>query len=572
METASFATDVVQIIEDGRMISYTYVDGNLTWHPLAESHVAFSHVWADGLGNTHENAMYSCQLAFLQDAADRAISHEATIPTPFRIDTLCVPVNNIDARRLAISCMGTVYGDAKVVLVLDGGLQTQPLPQSPEQGWLSIAQSTWNSRLWTYQESCRTTTLTFMFQDGPYLARTSKWVANEDDGADESCVRKTRTPEWIDEVTEGYFHLGSKSLSLQTDPERFDSVRNHCAEKLLACVGLSNRLWNGHAYEASSPGREAAEVLGDKSENVLARLSRFRTSNTLFHSVQRTFMEHLGPGGRPPNKSQRSRWFWLFVAALGWRSSSRHEDETICLATLLYIDPLRLLNMPVQERMRALLIEVEQLPKRFILFTGARDERDGYRWVPRSFLLPLHPRSSLEETDRIVANHFMDPFYVSEEFKDGHEMAHATEHGLFFQCKGFTLNQNSVQSKQYVSDRLFFREGSCTRLVCFVQGSQFQQTTVDWKRLQAQELGIIVGGNVITGHVAGAVLCRLTREPDHEVLIARFECLCLLSCVCDDMNFDFNDIAGWKISWTAEDKHADIEAVAIPQSQWWVLG
>lgn len=45
-------------------------------------------------------------------------------PVPFWIDSLCLPVTNHEARRIAIAEMERVYKGATRVLVLDSGLVT----------------------------------------------------------------------------------------------------------------------------------------------------------------------------------------------------------------------------------------------------------------------------------------------------------------------------------------------------------------------------------------------------------------------------------------------------------------
>ena len=84
------------------------------------SYVAISHVWADGLGNPHENSLPRCQLRRLQMYANRALSNPRTAKhtevknIPFWIDTICVPVNDDDEYQgMAIQLMVDTYEKAK---------------------------------------------------------------------------------------------------------------------------------------------------------------------------------------------------------------------------------------------------------------------------------------------------------------------------------------------------------------------------------------------------------------------------------------------------------------------------
>lgn len=113
-------------------------------------YVALSHVWSDGMGNSHRNALPLCQLRWLQSQAVSVLWDLAYVPgdystgydavgtvgrrlihavnrasrskqndTLFWIDTLCVPVgeDNKETRKLAIRGMREVYkkGDIGVI-------------------------------------------------------------------------------------------------------------------------------------------------------------------------------------------------------------------------------------------------------------------------------------------------------------------------------------------------------------------------------------------------------------------------------------------------------------------------
>ena len=80
----------------------------------SSKYICYSHVWSNGLGNPHNNALPTCQLRYLQDRANDLdkLSDEETAarrapPTSFWLDTLCVPVgrDNKAARSKAIAKM-----------------------------------------------------------------------------------------------------------------------------------------------------------------------------------------------------------------------------------------------------------------------------------------------------------------------------------------------------------------------------------------------------------------------------------------------------------------------------------
>lgn len=141
----------------------------IPWQP-GLSYVAISHVWSDGMGNVHNNALPRCQLERLRTLVQgiEPQDHVAKSVVPFWLDTLCVPpdsVNHPDLQALAIDRMKDVYGG--VVLVLDGWLSTTSIEtMSVVEILMRIYACTWNSRLWTYQEAGLAEQLWFSFHDG----------------------------------------------------------------------------------------------------------------------------------------------------------------------------------------------------------------------------------------------------------------------------------------------------------------------------------------------------------------------------------------------------------------------
>jgi hypothetical protein len=74
---------------------------------------------------------------------------------------------------------------------------------------------------------------------------------------------------------------------------------------------------------------------------------------------------------------------------LQWRSTSHQEDETVCLATILGLDPTPLLNVPPEDwekRMITLLRMMRSFPMLFPFQPPPRLETPGFRWAPASFL------------------------------------------------------------------------------------------------------------------------------------------------------------------------------------------
>jgi hypothetical protein len=127
------------------------------------SYVAFSHVWADGLGSVSEVGLPECQIKRLATMA-------SVIPgckrSCFWIDSLCVPRRK-DLRQQAITLMAKSYSSATAVVVLDREIQMAGAASS-EEIFLSICGSGWMGRLWTYQEAALARRLVFKMKDGLY--------------------------------------------------------------------------------------------------------------------------------------------------------------------------------------------------------------------------------------------------------------------------------------------------------------------------------------------------------------------------------------------------------------------
>jgi hypothetical protein len=110
-------------------------------------YIAFSHVWADGLGSCTEKGLRACQVKRLH----RLVQNKLTYGSWFWIDGLCVPRRE-PYRGKAIQQMKTTYRNATGVIVLDSSLRQISESSSVIQiGWTLFA-SGWMGRLWTYQE------------------------------------------------------------------------------------------------------------------------------------------------------------------------------------------------------------------------------------------------------------------------------------------------------------------------------------------------------------------------------------------------------------------------------------
>ncbi|KAI0845010.1 hypothetical protein F5Y00DRAFT_265975 [Daldinia vernicosa] len=131
------------------------------------NYIAISHIWSDGLGNPHRNAIPSCQFRRLSK-----IVREYQNTALFWFDTLCVPPDKANLKSEQDKAMGLMrkaYEDAKAVLVLDSWTTgTTHKHKSDVENLYKIFHCSWNTRLWTFQEAALAQTLLFQFRDGWY--------------------------------------------------------------------------------------------------------------------------------------------------------------------------------------------------------------------------------------------------------------------------------------------------------------------------------------------------------------------------------------------------------------------
>ena len=141
-----------------------YLDSEIVESGSGVDYVALSHVWADGLGNPHANALQQCQVFHIRELIDNISVGKN--PLLLWIDTLCCPAIEGPGKDLAISKLVDVYRHAKHVLVLDASLTSYPsAPMSLPEKLLRIFTSPWMRRLWTLQEGALASSLYFQFAD-----------------------------------------------------------------------------------------------------------------------------------------------------------------------------------------------------------------------------------------------------------------------------------------------------------------------------------------------------------------------------------------------------------------------
>jgi hypothetical protein len=94
--------------------------------------------------------------------------------------------------------------------------------------------------------------------------------------------------------------------------------------------------------------------------------------------------------------SLRIRHTWSNIK---WRTTSDKSDETICIATLLGLNTLQLLNTPAADRQKVLIKMLNVFPSEIIFDSGSKFTEDGLRWASKSFIDARNSMSLTEYSD-----------------------------------------------------------------------------------------------------------------------------------------------------------------------------
>jgi hypothetical protein len=348
------------------------------------SYAAFSHVWADGLGNPSANAMPQCQIQQLWEHVRRTRAKHYKFrgsptlgPTrwpfyPFQeliwIDTLCIPVGPAydaeiaQAKSRAINHMAPTYAEAAVVFVLDAELQrinvyhgAHDLAED-EIGATELSAlllcSTWMGRTWTLQEAvvsrhCRYVLANgnccpgerWTVQNGP---QREYWSARLRQNVNSLFGKPRYNPDSYKVVP----------FSPRRDP-RSESRHRKQISPLSCAMAEFDRTLNTHFAQALDLDKDA-----------------------LLHTISKSTT-------KPP--SWRATQFARTWNRLLDRSTTKAEDQHGVFATLLDFNAYQVRSLQVTRRMAAIVRSCDELPLSLLFNTGPRlatAEISENGWIP----------------------------------------------------------------------------------------------------------------------------------------------------------------------------------------------
>lgn len=356
---------VVQIIADGGVPLMSIVideasdeiEIKVEEYKSGQEYVCFSHVWSDGLGNANDNTLPRCQVMRLRGLLDdlagmksrRELLNTARfsafmrkqrkLSMRFWLDTLCVPVQkeHVKIRGLAIRRMNNVYAKTYHLLVLDAELHKITVPDLRET-LLRISISGWMRRLWTLLEGVVGARAHIKFKDRIIDLETVYEQFSEDN------------KQW-----DMYRLMRQSAGSLESDAVRFYWKMALFRKTIRSSDSLQRKMF-GYTVTYET------KFFQGKTESMKYDANLERQSQCL------AVME-------------------AFVASR-WRTTSRREDVYLCLANLLGWNTEGLSKVPVEERMRKLLEQQEDLPQGLVFVSGSRMGDPGWRWAVTDFDSP----------------------------------------------------------------------------------------------------------------------------------------------------------------------------------------
>ena len=311
-------------------------------------YVAISHVWADGHGNPKKNELPRCFLKQFHLIVNHALgagqspydmrSYRAfpsmlkrqmfhgRLPTRFWIDTLCIPLRPTELRQQAIKGMRAPYAQADIVVILDNSLlQYSIVDMTSEEMLARLKLSNWAKRLWTYHEDVVSKFQLVQFHDRSVdISRHSLAPRNAVKKATDSMIKYQKSCQEGGEMT--MVELGSALFS------------------------------------AANSFIESPKV-------------------SLLGGINRTSRYGINPQGR------ENWWLASYRYVLETKSTSREEDQALCLASMMGLDMQQIAEAKREEKMKVFWSLLTKLPIG-ILFSKAKRKLtfEGFRWAPTSFL------------------------------------------------------------------------------------------------------------------------------------------------------------------------------------------
>ncbi|KAI0675266.1 hypothetical protein C8Q78DRAFT_531686 [Trametes maxima] len=350
--------NIMQILQDGVIPVMVYEDGLPRVLPVTDDrpYVAFSHVWADGMGSTSDHGLPTCVVNRLARLARSLLPDSGA----FWLDSLCIPAAG-PLRKQAILLMAQTYKSATMVLVIDQQVRRQCSKNRP---WLYnllyIATSGWMRRIWTLQEGLLARQLYFEFVEGPV------------DVEQELGTYTAAAPPPLHEgppdiLISSVLSMMARHFLPWRDVPLLDARAHYHWPGLQQGADL-----NSVADLVEHPPPFIHDQRRDENVHSMFKLSSF-----LDRIKEHTRSEHIS--------------FSELVNLVRNRTTTRPEDEIPAVSSLLLpkIDLAEILSIDgndvIQRRMKQLLLRMRDVPKDFPMHSEVpRLTLPRFTWAPRA--------------------------------------------------------------------------------------------------------------------------------------------------------------------------------------------
>jgi hypothetical protein len=317
-----------------------------------------------------------------------------------------VPVNQKEERSKEIMEIAQIYAGAMKVVVLDRSLMTAYCGTYREEVLLRIALSPWASRLWTLQEGRLAKSISFFFADKFY--ETGHVMEELRNNIGRALFFETDIPAWkmwhekykdpfslflldtaagigIDETTNEEVPLVKVKKSQPPQRSSTTPVRR----TLVVLRRLLRRRKPVIGENSSSHILREQPPLSGEHSSFLSRMHEYNSRQVIRNQANNTFLNlgSLPPGHQLSDDIDTVRKFQMMLPTMTQRSTSRLEDETICLSALTGLDLAPILQLSsADDRMRKFLTSISTLPLGILFVEGEKLQGYGQRWIPKSIL------------------------------------------------------------------------------------------------------------------------------------------------------------------------------------------
>lgn len=395
------------------------------------SYITISHVWSDGLGNPHKNALPYCELlkmfrmleewplkyakpdwmnGFLNSMdmfQTRMESNEVdpllrqqvkdmreviepiaeeyvnnwleTLKTSGQyqkvniwMDTLCVPLIR-ESRKIALTQINDVYSGSFYTVALDAAIESLPDTASSEEIFLRLEMSTWKGRCWTYLERERSTYHLRLKVGNRLVDIVETFKVDELDGLYQSfafTIGVLRCFNNYCKLSDVHKIHGFLGLNPQ---QWFKTIGDMKADKLLLLYrDFLKFVYSEPMNETMATWNTTPQRQYEESFSLLKYIKK-KIAQAFFGTHMSFFQEEI---------SIKNTWNDLAA-----RSTTRASDRLIIFVSNLDSSTKAgtlkdIVHLKKEERMEAWIRKQSAIPVDFLFLTSPRLETPGLRWAP----------------------------------------------------------------------------------------------------------------------------------------------------------------------------------------------